>query len=45
MSLMPDAERTKMIESFHSPEMGKFANGDIEINGPALVGTAVAIYR
>ncbi|MGA8723722.1 MAG: hypothetical protein WB565_01650 [Acidimicrobiales bacterium] len=45
LKLMPEAERANFIDTMRSGDAAKLGIGEIEINAPAILATAVAIYR
>ncbi len=45
LKLMPEENRKAFTEALNSGEAAALGIGDIELGAPAIVGTAVAIYR
>ena len=45
MSMIPPPDRDELLKSLQSPEAKSFGIGEMTIEYPALVGTAIAIYR
>jgi hypothetical protein len=44
MKLLPEEKRNELIDSWQSEEVAQLI-GDVEVVGPAIVGTPIAIYR
>ena len=45
MKLLPEADQKSFLENFNSPELSQLGISIIEVTGPAIIGTPIAIYR
>lgn len=45
MKMLPEEERSKLVESLDVTEMAQFGLGDLQISSPGFIGVPIAIYR